>query len=362
MGAPAVNLFPAAASVVSIAEQPVTIAFGPLLGGLIVNPASSLDQNVSTPEVLYIDDTGAPAASHVTATTFALEPGQAYKITPGQTTPISVNAATAGHAFSAFIILSPPQFPPTPQIGTFPPSGPTTLTGLGKLYAYLYEEYDDDDALQAMTAAINSLQDGYIGWFANTPLAVYTDPSIAGPLLDFIADGIYGMKRPALSSGRPLAIGPLNTWRPNQLLPINTYKIIGPANVAVTTDDVFKRIMTWNFYKGDGNIFNAKWIKRRVMRFLLGVNGTAPNIDQTYDVSVTFGDSVVAIAVTVGTRTTVGGALPNRFAPNQLVPLNTIKTKFVPASTQYPLEPVLQQAIESGALIFPFQYDVAIAI
>lgn len=362
MAAAPVGLYRAATSAVLVAGQPVTVADGPLIGGIIVNPALALDQDLPEVEVLYLDDTGAPATLDTSATTFALQPGQTFIIPPNQTTSISVNAASAGHAFSAILFQPPPVFPPTPQAGTFPPAGPTTLTGLGGLAAYLYEEYDDDEALQAMTEAMNELQDGYIGWFANTPLAVYTNETIAGPLLDFIAQGIYGMKRPVLSSGLPLAVGPLNTYAPNDLVPLNTFRIVGPTDVAVTTDDVFKRIMTWNFYKGDGNVFNAKWLKRRVMRFLIGIDGTAPNIDQTYDISVTFGVGVVAIGVTVGSRETIGGALPNMFAPNELIPLNSIITKFTPAAADYPLEPVLREAVLSGALTFPFQLEVAIAI
>ena len=40
------------------------------------------------------------------------------------------------------------------------------------------------------------------------------------------------------------------------------------------TDDVFKRILTWHFYKGDGKNFSVRWLKRRIWRFLQGANGT----------------------------------------------------------------------------------------
>jgi len=41
-------------------------------------------------------------------------------------------------------------------------------------------------------------------------------------------------------------------------------------------DDIFKRILTWNLYKGDGNRFSMRWLKRRIARFLFGVNGIDP--------------------------------------------------------------------------------------
>jgi hypothetical protein len=331
--------------------------YGPVAGGFITNPRTAADQGVPVIEVLYLDPTGAEAAAEVTETTIAIQAGQTYYV-PAQTPGISVNAKTSGHRFSGVVFQPPTPYPPTPQPGTFPPSGPTSLTQI--IPAYLYEEYADDDALQAFFAAYNGAAQSFVDWFNNTPLPVYTNPAIAGPLLDWVAQGLYGMIRPALSSGRNRDVGPVNTYPPNTLAP-NVRKQIGPSNVVVTSDDVFKRCMTWNFYKGDGNLFNAKWLKRRCMRFLLGVNGTAPNIDQTYDISVTFGDGSIAIRITVGTRSILGGAFPNRTGCNRLTP-NALTTMFHPGPVQYPLEPVLKEALESGVLQTPFQYSVSVAI
>ncbi len=106
---------------------------------------------------------------------------------------------------------------PTPQTGTFPPSGPTTLTSLGQpgsatwVGSYLYQEYADDDDLQAFVAAFNSFANQYDAFFATIMLPVYTNPLIVGALLDWVALGIYGMIRPSLSSGRNLDVGPFNT-------------------------------------------------------------------------------------------------------------------------------------------------------
>jgi len=53
--------------------------------------------------------------------------------------------------------------------------------------------------------------------------------------------------------------------------------------------------MTWNLYKGDGKLFSTTWLKRRVMRFLLGVNGVdgagGNGVQETYDVSVSSSSS-----------------------------------------------------------------------
>lgn len=360
MAASPVTIYPAAASSVAKSGVPVTIMFGPVLGGVIVNPVLALDQGITVPEVLYVDTTGAPAAAQETATTEAIQPGGAFIIPPNQTTDVSVNAKSAGHKFSALIYQPATQFPPTPQTGTFPPSGPTTLTALGGMAAYLYQQYQDDDNLQAFITSFNQLAQIYIGWFATINLAVYTNPQIAGPLLDWVAEGIYGMTRPALGSGRNLDIGPLNTYAYNTLA-YNRRKLIGPSDVVATSDDVFKRIMTWNFYKGDGNVFNVRWLKRRIMRFLIGENGTAPNIDETYAISVTIGPGIISIQIAVGTRAITGGALYNRFGFNRM-PYNALRTRFIPGPPQFALAPVFEEAVAAGALQFPFQYAVSVSI
>lgn len=254
-----------------------------------------------------------------------------------------------------------PQFPPTPQTGTFPPSEPTTLTQV--IPSYLYQEYADDDNLQAFINAYNGMSQVYATWFATVPLAAYTNPQIADGLLDWIAYGIYGFQRPTLSSGKFTSRGPYNTFALNTW-PFDKLKIIGPANVAVTTDDIFKRILTWNFYKGDGNRFNVRWLKRRIMRFLLGTNGTAPNIDNTYPVSVTFGSgNLVSIRLSSGTRKITGGALFNRFRFNQpKIPYNSLLTQFISGPSPLPNATVLMEAIQSGILQLPFQYNFEISV
>lgn len=351
-----VSLFPLAASAVPTGGRAVIAAAGPILGGFIVNPFNARDQNLAAAEVLYVDITGSAALSE-TATTQAIQPGGIFTFPDNLTTNVSVNAKTGGHRFAG-IIAQPPIPALVPQTGTFPPSGPTTLTEI--IPSYLYEQYQDDDNLQAFIAAYNSLAQGYLTWFATIGLPVYTGLQIVGSLLDWVAGGIYGMTRPTLSSGRNRDVGPFNTYDFNAI-PFDVRKNIGPSNVAFTSDDVFKRIMTWNFYKGDGNVFNVRWLKRRIMRFLIGTNGTAPNVDQTYLISVTFGPGIIAIRITVGTRTITGGALFNRFGFNR-IPNNVLLTLFVPGPTPLPFETIFQEAMESGALQMPLQYAISVSI
>lgn len=356
--AAAISLYKTAAQLVRVGGDAVVIAYGPIAGGFIQNPASGANQGIGTPEVLYLDPTGLPAALAVTETTIALQPGGVYFFTPGQTTDITVNAATSGHKFSGIVFQAPTPYPPVPQPGVFPPSGPTTLTET--IPAYLYQEYADDDDLQAFFAAFNGLAQGYVTWFATVLLPVYTSPTISGSLLDWVAEGLYGMLRPSLSSGRNRDVGPYNTWAYNTIT-YNRRKKIGPNDVTVTSDDVFKRIMTWNFYKGDGNVFDVRWLKRRIMRFLIGADGSAPNIDQTYLISVTFGPAAIAIRITVGTRAITGGALYNRFGFNRTT-YNGLRTVFIPGPNPLPFESIFKEALDSGVLQMPFQYSVSVLI
>ena len=354
----AVVPYRAAVTTVTTGGQAVVAIFGGVTGACIVNPSNPADQNVNPIEPLYVDPTGAPAALTETATTFELQPGQAWFAPAGQLTSISVNAKTSGHKFSAYIVQPPTQFPPTPLPGPFPPSEPVSV--MQTIPAYLYEEYADDDALQAFFASFNSIAQGYVDWFNGVPLAIYTNPAISGPLLDWVAQGVYGMIRPTLSSGQNKNVGPYNTWTFNSIA-YDQHKTIGPSNVTATSDDLFKRIMTWNFWKGDGPVCNVRWLKRRIIRFLTGDGGSAPNVDQTYNVSVTFGvgnQVNINISVTVGKLTKSTAYDTWAFNTRAFDQATVIQ---VPGN-HFPLEPQLKEAIDSGALQLPFQFTYVVTI
>ena len=330
---------------------------GPMLGGQIVNPYLAVDQGLIAAEPLYVNIAMA-AGLAVTATTAKLMPGQAFEIPAGETTSVSVNAATSGHLFSAFAIRAEVPYPPIPTPGTFPPAGPTGVTQT--IPSYLYKEYDDDEDLQAFVASYNAMAQEYVDSFNGIELPIYTSPSIVGPLLDWVALGLYGIARPSLSSGRNRNLGPFNTYVLNSI-PFNKQEIVGPQNVTIVTDDIFKRVITWNFFKGDGKYFDVRWLKRRVMRFLLGVDGVNFDVDQTYQVSVTFGvGNQVNITLLTGVRRLTGGALLNHFIPNTMG-FNVARTTFEPL-TPLPNAEILKEAIDTGVLQLPFQYVYVVAI
>lgn len=171
---------------------------------------------------------------------------------------------------------------PTPE--TWPPSGPTTVQRT--IPAYLYVQYQGDDAVAAFFDAYNIWAQAYTDWFNNLNLPIYTQPPVSGTLLDWVAQGLYGISRPSLptSIGAPYK-GPVNSFYLNELT-VNGYKPGLPDTYAVTNDDFFRRIITWKFYKGDGKAFSPRWLKRRLNRFLTGANGKDVPNDTTYNVSV----------------------------------------------------------------------------
>lgn len=194
------------------------------------------------------------------------------------------------------------------------------------LPAYVYQQYSDDDDLQAFNAAYNDLVQEYVTWFNAIGLPVYTGAGITGSLLDWVAQGLYGISRPSLASQIEKRTGPFNTYEFNTIT-FGSGKAQTTQNFTVVTDDIFKRIITWNFFKGDGTVVTVDWLKRRVLRFLTGVNGTDPGIQETYGVSITFpADHAVSIDIV-----------------NSLSYDSTILASF-------------QEALALGVLQIPFQY------
>lgn len=354
-----VSIYRGAASVVETGGQAVTAIYGPVQGGVIFNPATPDEQGIDVVEPLFVDIVRT-AGIVETATTIPIQPGQSFYLPADQVNSVSVNAATSGHKFSVIAVQPKTPFPPTPNPGPrpFPPSGPTSLTKV--IPSYLYKEYEDDDNLQAFVAAFNEYAQKYVDWFNEINLPIYTSPTITGDLLDWVAEGLYGIKRPTLPSGQNRNLGPYNTFAYNTLA-YNEREVVGPDDYSATSDDIFKRIITWHFFKGDGKTFDIRWLKRRVIRFLFGENGTSFNIDQTYKVSVTFGvGNQVNINLSNGVGKITGGAIYNRFAFNSVAYNKTtsIFQQFAPI----PNAAIFKQAVLAGVLELPFQFEFVVNI
>lgn len=154
--------------------------------------------------------------------------------------------------------------------------------------SYLYFQYSDDDDLQAFVAAYNQLAQVYIDWFNQTPLGLYTAASISGSLLDWLATGIYGITRPVIVAqpSTTSSSGGYNT-NPYNDFPYNGFLFTSTGAVSqIANDDIYKRVLTWILYQGDGHQISIPWMKKRVARFIYGANGSDVSIDQIQFVSI----------------------------------------------------------------------------
>ena len=177
-------------------------------------------------------------------------------------------------------------------MSAFPPLEPTVLDTV--IPAYAYVQYQDDDNVVAFFNAYNGAAQYYLDWFVNVDLPIYT--GLSGTLLDWVAQGLYGMTRPTLESVGSGPKGVANSEPFNEV--VFNYFAPATANTFMqASDDIFQRVMTWQLYRGDGFYFTMKWLKRRVYRFLHGANGAAPNAADTSQISITIAGDIVTIDI-----------------------------------------------------------------
>lgn len=153
--------------------------------------------------------------------------------------------------------------------------------------AYPFVQYRDDPYVVAFFNAYNTLAQQYLTAFNNLYLPCWTSSLVTGNLLDWVAKGIYGADRPLLqTSTSTVAEGPYDTAEYDEVA-YARMKNFHPGTFQHLPDEYFKRILTWNFYKGDGFQFSVEWLKRRIARFVHGPAGTDPQLQNAFDVSVT---------------------------------------------------------------------------
>ena len=236
--------------------------------------------------------------------------------------------------------------------------------------SYLYWEYRDDDNLQGFVDAYNKLTQTYVDWFNVINLPVYTMPQISGTLLDWVATGLYGQPRPVFSTGSYYQIGPLDTATLNQI-GLNQTISIGNDGYYQASDDIYKRVLTWNFFKGDGNNFTVFWLKRRIARFLAGANGTAPNVDFMPGVSVSFGTCLVYLSPStyqVGPfdTQTIGSIALNgtktMVESGRYVLIDNTINITIAIALYGPVANALKSAILGGIVQLPFQFKFTVTI
>jgi hypothetical protein len=227
--------------------------------------------------------------------------------------------------------------------------------------SYLYWQYRDDDDLQAFVDAQNALAQLFINWFRSLNLPIYTKDPVSHTLLDWVGTGLYGYPRPVLASGRQTMRGLLNTWRPNTIR-VNQREVTGQFTPRHVSDDLYRRMITWHFYKGDGRQLTIRALKRRIARFLTGENGQNLTIDQTYQISVSFG---LCCQINITLRRYISGVRrairPNTFRPGTMR-ANQIEVSAVAIYQPFEFGQQFKEAVDQGLLEMPFQYTCVITV
>lgn len=165
------------------------------------------------------------------------------------------------------------------------------------LPAYPFVQYNDDPYVVAFFDAFNDIAQGYLDAFRGLSLPFWPSPLLTGYLLEWAVLGIYGQRRPAQQLVHwQKADGPYNTVEYDQI-PYAHLSNFRNGQYEFMNDDIFKRVLTWNFYKGDGFQFSVPWLKRRIARFIHGKDGVDPPVRNTFDVSVTVNNGLYTLGI-----------------------------------------------------------------
>lgn len=215
--------------------------------------------------------------------------------------------------------------PVNPLVAGLPFSTTWAGSRIPVIYSYPFAEYADDEDIDAFFQAFNIQGQEYVDWFNQVNLPIYSGPVVSGDLLDWVGAGLYGVERPTLAFGTSTTLGPYATWA----YATNGFAIqrtLSSTTFFAANDDVYRRVLTWGYYRGDGRYFDITWLKRRVSRFLHGVNGTDINPTQFQNVSVMVSGSAFTINI----------------------------------PTSQPFGQTFQACVEAGIIELPFQYSFTV--
>ncbi|MCO2636780.1 hypothetical protein FA314_32380, partial [Pseudomonas aeruginosa] len=123
--------------------------------------------------------------------------------------------------------------------------------------SYLFYQYQHDPNIRAFVDAYNAIAQDYLDWFNSIEFPIYVGNTvIEGAGLDYLMNNLYGIQRPALPAAMIADKGPFNST-PYNTIEYNAYTKREVTETYVATDDIYKRIATWNLYKGDGYVFSV---------------------------------------------------------------------------------------------------------
>lgn len=149
--------------------------------------------------------------------------------------------------------------------------------------AYPYDQYSDDANVSAFFTAYTQIAQGYLEWYNQNCLGVYTDKN--GPLLDWIGANLYGLPRPVVGTRAQTQQGAIGTFAiGTQAIGVN--KVTRNDTAQSVGDDIYKRYLTMWLYMGDGKQMSIDWIRRRVARFLFGAGGSDIPVHDIQQVSI----------------------------------------------------------------------------
>jgi len=192
--------------------------------------------------------------------------------------------------------------------------------------------------------AYNVMVQQYIDWFNTINLPIYT--GLSGQLLDWVGLGVYGVPRPNLSGGIGTLKSALNSYEFNYAS-MDFDGVAGSVAQIIATDDIYQRVITWNFYKGDGQIFTVSWLIRRILRFLFGANGRDVLIASNYGIVVIISGLSITVDIITGNllgAKTVNGQI--QYGNGGTVPASILT-----------IANILKAAVQSQATPLPFQYQ-----
>jgi hypothetical protein len=218
--------------------------------------------------------------------------------------------------------------------------------------AYLYAQYSDDADLQAFVQAFNDLVDGYLNWFTDTPLANYCN--LSGPLLDWIGANLYGIPRPTVGTESVRTTGYMGS-NAMGLSALGILSVKQSGTALQLTDDLYKRLLTFWLFLGDGKQMSLAWIRRRFARFLFGVNGGDIPVEYLQQVSITIPNLPPMGAM--GSQAIGYGAMG---VLNTDTPL--AKHNYTISIPQSVAASALQQLFLSNLLPMPFQISFQIVV
>ena len=150
--------------------------------------------------------------------------------------------------------------------------------------AYPYVQYNDDPNTNAFFTAYNQLAAGYLQWFQQNCLGIYINKS--GALLDWIGANLYGIPRPTIGTLSTSIRGAMGTAYMGKFT-MGMLSVQQSGTASQLNDDIYKRLLTAYLFLGDGKQMSIPWMRRRIARFLFGVNGSDATVEDQQQVSIT---------------------------------------------------------------------------